>query len=110
MNGDEDSDPGAALLAGAYALETPDQHVAYYRDFAQHYDQTFADGLGYVYPLAIAAALEGVTLPDGGFSILGAPGLSPVPSLRVVPMPLSMVSISRPRWSPRRPRRMSMPI
>ena len=51
MNGDEDSDPGAALLAGAYALETPDQHVAYYRDFAQHYDQTFADGLGYVLSL-----------------------------------------------------------
>lgn len=71
MNGDEDSDPGAALLAGAYALETPDQHVAYYRDFAQHYDQTFADGLGYVYPLAIAAALEGVTLPDGRILDIG---------------------------------------
>jgi len=65
VNGDEDTDPGAALLAGAYALETPDQHVAYYRDFANHYDRTFAGGLGYVYPLAIAAALEGLTLPDG---------------------------------------------
>ena len=71
MNGDEDSDPGAALLAGAYALETPDQHVAYYRDFAQHYDQTFADGLGYVYPLAIAAALERLTPPDGRILDIG---------------------------------------
>ena len=71
MSGEADTDPGAALLAGAYALETPDQHVAYYRDFAQHYDRTFADGLGYVYPLAIAAALQGMTLPDGRILDIG---------------------------------------
>lgn len=71
MSGDDDTDPGAALLAGAYALETPDQHVAYYRDFARHYDRTFADGLGYVYPLAIVAALEGLTLPDGRILDIG---------------------------------------
>ena len=71
MSDEADTDPGAALLAGAYALETPDQHVAYYRDFAQHYDLTFADGLGYVYPLAIAAALQGMTLPDGRILDIG---------------------------------------
>ena len=56
---------GEALLAGAYALQTPDQHVSYYRDFAAHYDSTFADGLGYVYPLAIAATLAELGRPSG---------------------------------------------
>ena len=56
---------GEALLAGAYALQTPDQHVSYYRDFAAHYDSIFADGLGYVYPLGIAAALAELDRPAG---------------------------------------------
>jgi len=60
-----DSGEGEALLAGAYALQTPDQHVSYYRDFAAHYDRTFAGGLGYVYPLGIAAVLAGLERPPG---------------------------------------------
>lgn len=56
---------GEALLAGAYALQTPDQHVRYYRDFVAHYDSSFADGLGYVYPYAIAAALDDLKRPPG---------------------------------------------
>ena len=64
-DGKVESDAGGALLAGAYALETPDQHVTYYRDFAAHYDDVFAGGLGYVYPLAIAAALADMPRPPG---------------------------------------------
>lgn len=57
-SGDDDSsERGAQLLAGAYALSTPDDHLGYYREFAAHYDTVFADGLGYVYPAAIAACL-----------------------------------------------------
>lgn len=56
---------GEALLAGAYALQTPDQHVSYYRDFAAHYDTMFADGLGYVYPFGIAVALGELDRPSG---------------------------------------------
>lgn len=56
---------GEALLAGAYALQTPDQHVSYYRDFAAHYDSMFADGLGYVYPFGIAVALGELDRPSG---------------------------------------------
>lgn len=63
--GKVESGAGGALLAGAYALETPDQHVTYYRDFAAHYDDVFAGGLGYVYPLAIAAALADMPRPPG---------------------------------------------
>ena len=59
------SGEGEALLAGAYALQTPDQHISYYRDFAAHYDSTFAGGLGYVYPLGIAAVLAGLERPPG---------------------------------------------
>ena len=64
-DGSSDDDRGTALLAGAYALQTPDQHVSYYRDFAAYYDDTFAGGLGYVYPLGIAAALAGLERPQG---------------------------------------------
>ena len=71
MSGDKESDPGATLLAGAYALETPDDHILYYRDFAQHYDHSFADGLGYVYPLAIAAALDRLVMPEGAVLDIG---------------------------------------
>lgn len=60
-----DSGEGEALLAGAYALQAPDQHISYYRDFAAHYDRTFAGGLGYVYPLGIAAVLAGLERPPG---------------------------------------------
>lgn len=70
-DGSEDDDRGALLLAGAYALQTPDQHVSYYRDFAAHYDSTFADGLGYVYPLGIAAALAGLKRPPGPILDIG---------------------------------------
>ena len=66
-----DSGEGEALLAGAYALQTPDQHVSYYRDFAAHYDSIFADGLGYVYPLGIAAALTGLARPPGPILDIG---------------------------------------
>lgn len=42
------------LLEGAYAISTPEDSVAYYRDFAASYDRDFADALGYVYPKVIA--------------------------------------------------------
>ena len=78
MAGDSDSDnnapcsdKGEALLAGAYALQTPDQHVSYYRDFAAQYDSIFADGLGYVYPLGIAAALAELDRPPGAILDIG---------------------------------------
>lgn len=42
------------LLEGAYAIQTPDDNLTYYRDFADHYDAEFATRLGYVYPSVIA--------------------------------------------------------
>lgn len=42
------------LLEGAYALDTPDDNMAYYRDFAAVYDTAFAESLGYFYPQALA--------------------------------------------------------
>ena len=49
-------DTGKSLLENAYKLSTPDDNVAYYRDFAATYDTDFADGLGWNYPAAVAAA------------------------------------------------------
>lgn len=42
------------LLDGAYAIKTTDDNLAYYKDFANHYDAEFATKLGYVYPAMIA--------------------------------------------------------
>ena len=70
-DGSEHDDRGEALLAGAYALQTPDHHVSYYRDFAAYYDDTFAGGLGYVYPLGIAAALAALPRPQGRILDIG---------------------------------------
>ncbi|MGC6497088.1 MAG: class I SAM-dependent DNA methyltransferase [Candidatus Puniceispirillaceae bacterium] len=59
------TDRGTALLDGAYALETPDDHLDYYREFAAYYDRSFADALGYIYPQAIARVLAACPLGSG---------------------------------------------
>ena len=41
-------------LDGAYALKTPDDNRAYYRDWAMSYDTAFAKDHGYVFPAHIA--------------------------------------------------------
>ena len=41
-------------LDDAYALKTPDDSVALYRDFAATYDQGFVTDTGYVYPREVA--------------------------------------------------------
>ncbi|HSF96036.1 MAG TPA: class I SAM-dependent methyltransferase [Thermohalobaculum sp.] len=45
---------GTDKLEGAYALKTPQDNAAYYRDFSDSYDQGFAAELGYVYPRRVA--------------------------------------------------------
>ena len=86
-SGDDDGvDRGNQLLAGAYALNTPDDHVSYYRDFADHYDRVFADGLGYVYPAAIAARLAMQPLPEGPILDIGCgTGLVAAEIRRLIP-------------------------
>ena len=63
--GDATTDRGTALLNGAYALEKPDDHLDYYRDFAAYYDRSFAEALGYIYPQAIASVLAACRSGDG---------------------------------------------
>lgn len=41
-------------LEGAYALKTPADNAAYYRDFAASYDSGFVADTGYVYPREVA--------------------------------------------------------
>ncbi len=45
---------GQRLLEGAYDLSTPEDNIAYYREFAGNYDSEFAHSLGYIYPKALA--------------------------------------------------------
>ena len=42
------------LLEGAYALATPQDNTAYYRDFAESYDEGYVAAMGYVYPRRVA--------------------------------------------------------
>ena len=63
--GDATTDRGTALLNGAYALEKPDDHLDYYREFAAYYDRSFAEALGYIYPQAIASVLAACRPGDG---------------------------------------------
>ena len=64
-DGGDGDDQGVRLLKGAYALETPNDNLAYYHDFAHHYDQSFAKALGYVYPGAVAQRLLASQFPAG---------------------------------------------
>ena len=63
--GDATTDRGTALLNAAYALEKPDDHLDYYREFAANYDRSFAEALGYIYPQAIASVLAACRPGDG---------------------------------------------
>ena len=53
------------LLAGAYKLGDPESHRKYYAEFAEHFDTTFATGLGYVAPSHIAKQLAAMRMPEG---------------------------------------------
>ena len=43
-------------LENSYKLKTPDDNIAYYRNFAPTYDSDFADVMGWQYPKIIAEA------------------------------------------------------
>lgn len=45
-------------LDSAYGLETPDDNLKLYRDWAQSYDRDFAEGMDYVLPLRVAEAFR----------------------------------------------------
>lgn len=49
-------DPG---LDAAYALQTPEDNLRLYRDWAENYDRDFAEGHGYVLPLRVAEGFAG---------------------------------------------------
>ena len=49
------SDDATRLLEGAYAIRTANDSIDYYREFADLYDDNFAERLGYVYPAMLAA-------------------------------------------------------
>ena len=61
----ENDERAVRLLKGAYALSSPADNRSYYRDFASHYDSSFAAALGYVYPGAVARALLTCQRSDG---------------------------------------------
>lgn len=51
-------------LDDAYALETPEDSVALYRDWATTYDQGFGQALGYVLPQRVAEAFRAEAIAD----------------------------------------------
>ncbi len=62
---DKNADAATRLLEGAYALQSADDNINYYRDFSAIYDEKFAAGMGYVYPQLLASIyLEHSTKTD----------------------------------------------
>jgi SAM-dependent methyltransferase len=57
---------GKALLENAYRLESPEDNVAYYRDFAAFYDSDFVAALGYQYPARVAEIYRRLAGPEDG--------------------------------------------
>lgn len=57
------------LVQRAYALESPQQALALYHDWAESYDRSMVDGLGYASPRRCVAALL-AHLPDRQVAIL----------------------------------------
>jgi len=51
---DKDVENATRLLKGAYSIETPQDSVKYYREFASLYDDQYAGQLGYIYPNMLA--------------------------------------------------------
>lgn len=55
---DTNRDRATKLLEDAYGLETPTDNVRYYRQFADIYDQQYAEQLGYIYPHMLADVFQ----------------------------------------------------
>ena len=51
------------LLEGAYNLQTAEDNINYYKDFAQSYDDGFADALGYQSPAIVAKVFKAAATP-----------------------------------------------
>ena len=56
---------GTMGLEAAYALETPEDSVKYYGDWADEYDRDFAETMGYVFPREVAERFRG----NGGLDL-----------------------------------------
>ena len=61
-----DETKGKSLLENAYRLATPDDNIAYYRDFSDSYDQDFADSLGFALPTEVARVFLARRMDDQG--------------------------------------------
>jgi trans-aconitate methyltransferase len=57
MKNKKKKEEGLKFLKGAYAIETPEDSISYYKDFSKHYDLMFADALDYSYPKRVAEEL-----------------------------------------------------
>ena len=45
------------LLTGAYEIKTPEDSLVYYKDFSKIYDDTYVEGMSYVYHKYVAKEL-----------------------------------------------------
>lgn len=55
---------GEKLLEGAYGLTSPEDNLAYYREFAARYDTDFVEALGYSYAATVAGIYRDLARPQ----------------------------------------------
>ena len=51
------TDKALKLLKDAYAVKTPEDSIKYYKDFSKVYDDTYVEGMSYVYHKYVAKEL-----------------------------------------------------
>jgi len=57
MKKESKTEKALKLLKDAYSIETPEDSVEYYRDFSKVYDDTYVEGMSYVYHKFVAKEL-----------------------------------------------------
>tara|TARA_B100001750_G_C15422665_1_gene553807 strand:- start:268 stop:933 length:666 start_codon:yes stop_codon:yes gene_type:complete len=59
------------LLTGAYEIKTPEDSLVYYKDFSKIYDDTYVEGMSYVYHKYVARELISYFKGEGSVCDIG---------------------------------------
>ena len=71
MNKKFKTEKALKLLKDAYAVETPEDSIKYYKDFSKIYDDIYVEGMSYVYPKYVAKELISYFKGDGPICDIG---------------------------------------
>ena len=71
MNNESNTERALKLLKDAYAVNTPEDNVEYYKDFSKIYDGVYVQSMSYVYHKYVAKELMSYFEGDGAICDIG---------------------------------------